>query len=108
MNNLGWLLFIGLLVYVIYKSSKREVVDLPTISPSTPKDNDIKCELKDTYGNIVTITGKAGDTQFEKMCTQSVANQPVYVYGYPYSFVRFHGGGGHRGGHGGHGGGGHH
>lgn len=107
-EGLGWILFVVALavIGIMYFSKTPINVNLP-IKPddkTPPADDEVKCELMDTNGRIVSITGKSDDPQFQQMCN-SQSNQQVYVYGYPYSFVSFRGGHGH---HGGHGGGGHH
>lgn len=54
----------------------------------TSDDTEVKCELRDAYGKTITITGHSDDAQFQNMCKQQ-PNQPVYVYGYPYYFLRW-------------------
>lgn len=79
----GLLIFAGILgLIAIYKNWDR------IFPPKEPlvDSNEITCELRDPKGNVIKITGIEGDTQFERMCTQSTTNQPVYVY--PYYYVR--------------------
>lgn len=80
----GLLIFAGILgLIAIYKNWDRIFTPKPSAD-----SNEITCELRDPQGNVIKITGIEGDTQFERMCTKSTTNQPVYVY--PYYFVRYY------------------
>lgn len=97
-EGIGWGLFlvaVAVIVYMYFNPTK----DKKTISNTdTLVDNtEVKCEVMDSYGRTITITGDSSDPQFQQMC-QSQPRQPLYIYGYPYTFVRFHDGGGHHGG----------
>lgn len=89
-EGMGWGLFVVALIVIAYMYfSKTPInVNIPASDGNVPKDDNVKCELKDAYGRTVTITGKSDDPQFQRMC-QSQVNQPVYLYGYPYTFIRF-------------------
>lgn len=109
-EGLGWGLFavaIFVIVFLLFFYKPNDNNGTTVISSLDNNDNndEVKCELRDAYGRIITITGNANDPQFQQMC-QYRTNQPFYVYGYPYTFFRFRGGRGHHGGgNGGNGGG---
>ena len=88
-EGIGWGLFIvAVFVIAIMASGKKKGITIFSPKEPKPDTDEIKCELKDAYGRIVTITGKEGDPQFERLCKQQT-NQQVYVYGYPYYFIRW-------------------
>lgn len=105
MNNsstLPWILFVlalGTIAYMHFsgKGMNIKVTDNSPDSSGAQGGTEVKCELTDAYGRTITITGDHSDPQFKAMC-QLQQNQQVYLYGYPYTFIRFHGGG-HHGGH---------
>lgn len=87
-DNLGWLFFIlaVVVIAVMYFKPKGLVINTkPDNAP--PADDDVKCELRGADGRLVTITGKSDDPQFQRMC-QLQQNQQVFLYGYPYYFIR--------------------
>lgn len=86
LSAFGIIIAIIIIVAVIKNWSRI----FPPATPSTivdTTDDELKCEVRNANGQVVTISGK-GD-EFERICTQSKVNQPVYVYGYPYYFVRY-------------------
>lgn len=87
-QGLGWGLFVVALIVIAYMYFSKNPPNINMPSTVASDDDDVKCELRDAYGRTVTITGNASDPQFQRMC-QSQTNQPVYVYGYPYTFIRF-------------------
>lgn len=87
-EGMGWGLFLVALVVILYMYFSKKPINI-NMPPSEADDDDtVKCELKDAYGRTVTITGDPNDMQFQRMC-QLQTNQQVYVYGYPYTFIRF-------------------
>lgn len=87
-EGIGWGLFLVSLVVIAYMYFGNKPLNISGDNNSDPSDDEVKCELKDAYGRTVTITGKANDPQFVSLC-QRQQNQQVYVYGYPYYFVRY-------------------
>lgn len=86
MNNLGWILFVLAVIVILILWFMPEKGSGILISEDS---NEVKCELKDSNGRTITITGSSDDPQFERLCQQQ-QNQQVYVYGYPYYFIRRH------------------
>lgn len=113
-DGIGWglfvvALFVILFLVFVYKpnNDNNNATLISSLDNNNDNNNEVKCQLTDAYGRTITISGNSNDPQFQQMCRNS-NNQPFYVYGYPYTFLRFNGGhhGDHGGGHGGHGGGG--
>lgn len=86
-EGLGWGLFIVAVLVIAYLYN-NPIKKTPASIRIAEDDDTVKCELRDAYGRIVTITGDPNDPQFRSMC-QTQVNQPVYIYGYPYTFLRF-------------------
>lgn len=83
-KDTGYLVVIGLLVvgglWLAYENnSKRIGVSNGTNTDDGIKDGDLKCELRDNYGRLITITGRG--PEFERLCRQQ---SPVSWYGYQY------------------------
>lgn len=103
-GNLGWGLFAVAIVVILYMRFANTQSGKTGYNTPNSNPNEVTCELVDASGKTITITGDASDPQFVNMCRNQQPNQLVYLYGYPYRFRRFHGGGHDNGGNGGDGG----
>lgn len=83
------LILVGLSLWLWFKNSNdnKRMADalLKSANPDAKMENtdnqdgDIKCELRDSYGRMITITGRGAE--FEKLCLER-GNQQQYLYGY--------------------------
>lgn len=80
--------FITLVLFVIYLINpdffKRKV---PATTANKPSTDEVKCQMRSKDGQVITLTGKADDTNFKEMCEKGNQEQqtqtPVYYPNYP-------------------------
>lgn len=82
-------IIIGAIIIIAVFKNWNRIFPPSETKPELPSEDEVKCELKDANtGNIITITGNANDQNFQRMC-QNKTNQPIYLYNYPYYFIRY-------------------